>query len=155
MRKKFIEKNLWTIVLLVCIVFAYIYKSHLNKQQEAVTVLVEEAEQIERESEIVKLKIYDSFENKIKEKEIEVNNKQFLTMGDYIKLILENSEFLTNKMDLLSVYELDDEQVLVILSDEFRNLSKSSFVAVTTTIKLNLKEAFPNVKVVNIKLDSD
>ncbi len=123
--KKFVKKYLITISLLGCIFFAYIYRAYLNSRQEVSNVVVETEKEV-KELETLKLDIYDPLENKVKEKEIEIKNKDFLTMGDYIKLVIKNSTFLTNKMQFLSVYELEDGQVLIVLSDEFSELSKSS-----------------------------
>ncbi len=147
------KKYIITILLVVLIGVSYIYKQQLLKEHVSSNVVVE-TQNKEEVKETVKLKIYNASKSKIIEEEIQVNNKDFLTMGDYVKLTLENSKFLTNKMDFLSVYELSEKEVLVILSSEFEELSRSSFVAVVTTIKTNIKEAFPNVEIINVKLDS-
>ncbi len=149
------KKYILTVFLLCLLGFTYVYKQEMLKENMVDTVIELETVEKVKTKEIINLKIYVPLTSKVENKEIEIKNKEFLTIGDYVKLTLKNSEFLSNKMDLLSVYEISDDEVMIILSNEFSELSRSSFVAINTTLKLNVKEAFPKVRTINIKLDGE
>lgn len=58
-------------------------------------------------------------------------------------------------MCLLAVYKLESGDILIKLSEEFKDLSRSTLKGLQTSITKTLKEAYPDLGTITIQVDSN
>ncbi|VWL85317.1 hypothetical protein [Oceanivirga miroungae] len=146
------KKFFLTILLVIALISAYRYNMYLDETKNNVSLVYTKNTETKKEDE-VSIKVYNIAANKIEDKNILVKDKRFLSETDIVNETLKNLSYLTNNMRLISIYEIDKNDRLIILSDDFKNLSRVSQVATTTVIKLNLKENFKKIDKIEIKFE--
>lgn len=151
------KKYYITITLIILIILSILYNILKKDNVYRITneSTVEVSKNIETKNSAVKIYIYDVNTDKINEKEIIVNNGKIIDYDDYVKLILENSEFIKKNMTLLAVYNLKSGDVVIKLSEEFKNLSNLTLNELKNSITKTLKFAFPDLRDVIIQVDTN
>lgn len=147
MKKVFI-----TIFLFLLALLSYEYNLYLENNKNNVSFIYTKQE-AQKENDILNIKIYNVVDNKIENKEILVKDKRFLSETDVVTLTLDNLSYLDDNMKLISIYELENNDRIILLSNSFKKLSRVSSVATTTVLKLNLKENFNNINKIEIQFE--
>lgn len=144
-------------VLIILIILAILYnlfKKNIDTSQLVKHENVQKSLTDEKIS-TIKIYLYNANDDKVEEKEISVNNKNLIDYDEYVKLVLENSEFITEDMKLLAVYNLESSDIVIKLSEEFKKLSNTTLKNLQDSITKTLKIAFPNIGNVIIQVDTN
>lgn len=147
------KKNIITIILVVLIVIILLFK--FIKPKSDILNLGQNTVQTEEltNKNTTNVYLYDAKENKIQNVELEVLKVDLLDIDDYIDIILKNSKFISKKMNLLAVYKLNDTDIIIKLSDGFKDLTKETMNGLSESIKKTLIEKY-NLQKIDIQIDS-
>lgn len=98
--------------------------------------------------------IYSASTGKIEKIEIKNINTKFLDKTDYVHLVLNNSKYINKTMEILAIYELENNQILIKLNENFKNLDKVYYKEFVRTVNITLKEKFPQTSKIDFQIDS-
>lgn len=146
------KKIFFTVVLSILAIIVYRYSEYLEQNKNNVNLVYTKSDEIKKD-EVLNIKVYNIVDNKIEDKEILIKDKRFLSETDIVINTLNNLSYVTNNMRLVSIYEINENDRIILLSDNFKNLSRVSQVATTTVIKLNLKENFKKINKIEVKFE--
>ncbi|WP_068267553.1 hypothetical protein [Caviibacter abscessus] len=99
--------------------------------------------------------IYSTSSKKIEKMDIKNINTKFLDKADYVNLILNNSKYISKTMEILAIYELENNQILIKLNENFSNLDKTYYKEFVRSVNITLKEKFPNINKIDFQIDSN
>lgn len=98
--------------------------------------------------------VYSTSSGKIEKIEIKNINTKFLDKTDYVHLVLNNSKYINKTMEILAIYELENNQILIKLNENFKNLDKVYYKEFVRTVNITLKEKFPQTSKIDFQIDS-
>lgn len=107
------------------------------------------------EKSTININVYDAVHDKIEPKSVVIDNIKTVEYDDYVQAILDNSSFINENMCLLAVYKLESGDILIKLSEEFKDLSRSTLKGLQTSITKTLKEAYSDLGTITIQVDSN
>lgn len=163
--KKVLKEN-WLLIILFFITTGVILLNNYDKKNsETISVvvdtnLIKTTGNNEKESEKLKIFIYNKDVKKVEEKEVYTSKGVNLIEGDYINEIIKNTTFLTDKMKFISAYnvELDGKKTLIVkLNSEFLplKLDKELFEGFSQSIMDTMKNYNSNLENIQIQIDGD
>ncbi|MDU4651836.1 GerMN domain-containing protein [Sneathia sanguinegens] len=148
------KKYILTICLVIAIVIVSIFSFFKNEISPIKNIVNVENTKNKEESNI-NIFVYNSKTDKIEETQIFVDNQKFIDYDDYVQYVIDNSSFVKPNMTLLAVYKLENGNVLIKLSEEFKQLSNSSMKKFQISVTKTLKSAFPDINNIQIQVDSN
>lgn len=143
-------------ILFILIIFSMSYNIYSKKNINNKNINLEKIqENVNNTEKSVKIYVYNANTLEIEEKEIMVNNINLIDYEDYVKLVLENSLFINDNMNLLAIYKLESNDIIIKLSQEFKDLSTKSLKGLQNSITKTLKLAFPDLGNIIIQVDTN
>lgn len=143
-------------ILFILIIFSMSYNIYSKKNINNKNINLEKIQENVNDTEkSVKIYVYNANTLEIEEKEIMVNNINLIDYEDYVKLVLENSLFINDNMSLLAIYKLESNDIIIKLSQEFKDLSTKSLKGLQNSITKTLKLAFPDLGNIIIQVDTN
>lgn len=143
-------------ILFILIIFSMSYNIYSKKNINNKNINLEKIqENVNNTEKSVKIYVYNANTLEIEEKEIMVNNINLIDYEDYVKLVLENSLFINDNMSLLAIYKLESNDIIIKLSQEFKDLSSKSLKGLQNSITKTLKLAFPDLGNIIIQVDTN
>lgn len=145
------KKYLLTIILIILIAISYSL-NNFNFSLGKIEAKKEEAIKVE-ETTNEYIYVYDKKYNRLNK--LEVNNlKSYISIADYIKLILENTKALSKNISLLAVYEFNDS-LIIKFSEDFSRLSKEEQQGIYASLRMSLTEKFIDIRDIIIQTDTN
>ena len=135
------KKYILTIILVLLIVIS-IALNIFNKVKPMSTEQTSTENTTKVEKSTININVYDAVHDKIEPKSVVIDNIKTVEYDDYVQAILDNSSFINENMCLLAVYKLESGDILIKLSEEFKDLSRSTLKGLQTSITKTLKEAY-------------
>lgn len=148
------KKYILTIILVLLIVIS-IALNIFNKVKPISTEQTSTENTTKVEKSTININVYDAVHDKIEPKSVVIDNIKTVEYDDYVQAILDNSSFINENMCLLAVYKLESGDILIKLSEEFKDLSRSTLKGLQTSITKTLKEAYPDLGTITIQVDSN
>lgn len=148
------KKYILTIILVLLIVIS-IALNIFNKVKPISTEQTSTENTTKVEKSTININVYDAVHDKIEPKSVVIDNIKTVEYDDYVQAILDNSSFINENMCLLAVYKLESGDILIKLSEEFKDLSRSTLKGLQTSITKTLKEAYSDLGTITIQVDSN
>lgn len=148
------KKYILTIILVLLIVIS-IALNIFNKVKPISTEQTSTENTTKVEKSTININVYDAVHDKIEPKSVVIDNIKTVEYDDYVQAILDNSSFINENMCLLAVYKLESGDILIKLSEEFKDLSRSTLKGLQSSITNTLKEAYPDLGTITIQVDSN
>lgn len=148
------KKYILTIILVLLIVIS-IALNIFNKVKPISTEQTSTENTTKVEKSTININVYDAVHDKIEPKSVVIDNIKTVEYDDYVQAILDNSSFINENMCLLAVYKLESGDILIKLSEEFKDLSRSTLKGLQTSITKTLKEAYHDLGTITIQVDSN
>lgn len=140
------------VILIILVSFTRIFNLGNSKQNSNINtdIII-----LEKANNYINIYVYNEVSKNVELREIVIENKDFFNIDFYVKLILENTKFIKKNMQLLAVYELKDNSILIKLSEEFKNLNEQQLKILQESIDKTLKPAFPNITSIVVQFDTN
>lgn len=140
------------VILIILVSFTRIFNLGNSKQNSNINtdIII-----LEKANNYISIYVYNEVSKNVELREIVIENKDFFNIDFYVKLILENTKFIKKNMQLLAVYELKDNSILIKLSEEFKNLNEQQLKILQESIDKTLKPAFPNITSIVVQFDTN
>ena len=148
------KKNILSIVLVLLIIIFGFLKIVNKKEIDPINITTKN-KVLEKTNNYVEIYVYNKESKKVEKLELDVDNKEFFNIDYYVKLVLNNSKYLSKNMEMLAVYELDDNKILIKLNEEFARLKSEDFKNLQTSINKTIELAFPDIKEVMFQIDTN